>query len=166
MAIDYVGNGAPTIPVPPRGALYYDQVDGILYGSVPGLGEWFVIGGGSTGLAVPVIQASVQVVNATAPETLSITAAKTTLYALSVYMKSLGTAATGHTYVKTISYTAADGSGVQTVALTLPLDSPSVVMETYPILVLGGTPITTTGAYGGGAVNDPYTLSERIVEMP
>jgi hypothetical protein len=68
--------------------------------------------------------------------------------------------------VKTITYTAADGSGLQTIVLTLPLDTPNVIMETYPILVLGGTAITTTGAYGGGATNDPYTLSERIVEMP
>jgi uncharacterized integral membrane protein len=115
---------------------------------------------------VPVVQASVQVVNATTPETVTITAAKTTLYTLSIYMCAQGTALTGHTYVKTITYTAADGSGLQTIVLTLPLDTPNVIMETYPILVLGGTAITTTGAYGGGATNDPYTLSERIVEMP
>jgi len=36
-----------------------------------------------------------------------------------------------------LRYTAADGSGLQSIALILPLDTPNVVMETYPLLVLG-----------------------------
>jgi hypothetical protein len=117
-------------------------------------------------VAVPVIQASLQVINSTTPQNLSITAAQTTLYAVSIYMNAKGTAAAGHTYTKTLHYTAADGSGAQTVTLILPLDSANVVMETYPILALAGTPISTTGVYGGGATNDPFTVSERIVAMP
>ena len=116
--------------------------------------------------ATPAVQASLQAINTTVPQALSTTAAKTTLYAVSIYMSAVGTAAAGHTYTKTITYTAANGTGVQTITIVLPLDSANVVMETYPLLVLGGTAITTTGAYGGGATNDPYTLSERIVEMP
>lgn len=123
---------------------------------------------GTTGTTadVPVIQASLQEVNDTTPQNLSITAAKTTLYAVSIYMAAVGTAAAGHTYTKTITYTAANGSGTQTIVLVLPLDTANVVMETYPLLVLGGTAIMTTGVYGGGATNDPFTVSERIVEMP
>lgn len=123
---------------------------------------------GTTGTTadVPVIQASLQEINATTPQNLSITAAKTTLYAVSIYMAAAGTASAGHTYTKTITYTAANGSGTQTIVLVLPLDTANVVMETYPLLVLGGTAITTTGVYGGGATNDPFTDSERIVEMP
>ena len=81
-------------------------------------------------------------------------------------MKAVGSAASGHTYTKTLTYTAADGSGVQTVTLILPLDTANVVMETYPLLVLGGTTISTVGAYGGGATNDPFTLAETITQMP
>jgi len=63
-------------------------------------------------------------------------------------------------------YIAADGSGAQAIVVTLPLDIANVVMETYPILVLGGTTISAVGAYAGGAVNDPFTASVRLVEMP
>jgi hypothetical protein len=79
-------------------------------------------------------------------------------------MKALGTGGAGTTYTKTISYYAADGSGLQQVTLILPLDSANVVMETYPLLALAGTPISTSGVFSGAP--SPYTLSERIVEMP
>lgn len=164
--IDYVGNGAPTVPVPPRGALYYDQVDGILYGSVPNVGQWFIIGGGGAGISVPVIQSSLQAINTTSVNSISSVSSKTTLYNVSIYLKSKGTAAVGHIVTVTITYVAADGSGVQTISDILPLDVATVIMETYPILVLGGTAITVSGAYGGGAINDPFTASVRVVEMP
>jgi hypothetical protein len=98
------------------------------------------------------------------PTALSITATKTTLYTVSIYMKALGTGGAGTTYTKTLTYTAADGSGVQTITLILPLDTPNVVMETYPILALAGTSVSTVGVFSG--TPSPYTLSERIVEMP
>jgi len=113
---------------------------------------------------VPVLQASLQVINSVLPQTLSVTAAKTTLYNVSIYMKAAGTGGAGTTYTKTISYYAADGSGLQQVTLILPLDSENVVMETYPLLALAGTPISTSGVFSGAP--SPYTLSERIVEMP
>ena len=114
---------------------------------------------------LPVIQASLDG-TFTSPQTVSITAPLTVLYAISVNMKSAGIAAAGHTYIKTISYTAADGSGEQSINLILHLDSPEIVMETYPLFALGGTPISSTGTYGGGAINDAFSLSERIVQMP
>jgi len=116
------------------------------------------------GLGVPIIQATAQVVNSLTPTTLSITAPKTALYAVSIYMKALGTGGAGTTYTKTLTYTAADGSGVQHITLILPLDSSNVVMETYPILALAGAPVSTTGVFSGAPA--PYTLSERIVQMP
>jgi hypothetical protein len=128
-------------------------LDALLVGFTPG-----------SSLGVPIVQASAQVINTVVPTTLSITAAKTTLYTVSIYMKALGTGGAGTTYTKTLTYTAADGSGVQTITLILPLNTPNVVMETYPVLALAGTPVSTTGVFSG--VPSPYTLSERIVEMP
>jgi hypothetical protein len=115
--------------------------------------------------ALPIIQASLDG-TFTSPQTLSITAPLTVLYALSINMKSAGMAAAGHTYIKTVTYTSADGTGVQTINLVLHLDESEVVMETYPLFALGGTPISSVGTYGGGAVNDAFSLSERIVQMP
>ena len=165
MSIDYVGNGAPTLPVPPRGAFYYDEVAGILYAAVPLLGKWFVIGGGGTGVAVPIILTAEQFINTTVSETISITAAATELYAVSIFMSSRGLGSMGETVVATIAYTAADGSGNQTIQLTLQLDSANVVMETYPLLAAAGTAISLTTAYGG-AYNPAYTIAASIVEMP
>lgn len=163
--IDYIGNGAPKLPVPPRGALYYDQVAGVLYGSVPDQGKWFVIGGGGTGVAAPIILTSEDFVNTTSPQTITITAPATEMYATSIYMNTPGLGSTGQTVTATLSYTAADGSGAQIITLILPLDTANVVMETYPLLVLGGTPISLTTSYQG-AYNPAYTIGASIVQMP
>ena len=120
----------------------------------------------NTVAAAPVVQAELQAINTTVVQTATITVAATTLYAVSIYMAALGTAVAGHTLTANITYTAANGLGVQTVALILPLSSANVVVETYPLLVLAGTPITLSTVYGGGAVNDPYTISARLVQMP
>ena len=63
---------------------------------------------------------TVQAINTTVPQSLSITAAETALYAVSIYMSAAGTAAAGHTYTTTLTYTAANGMGVQTINLVLP----------------------------------------------
>jgi hypothetical protein len=165
MPIDYVGNGIPTLPVPPRGALYYDQVDGFLYASVPRLGQWFLIGGGGSGITAPVILTSEQFVNTTMVQAISIAAAATQMYAMSIYMNTPGEGGSGETVTATVSYTAADGSGDQTISLILPLDTANVVMETYPLLALGGTSISITTSYGG-AYNPAYSIGASIVQMP
>jgi hypothetical protein len=113
---------------------------------------------------VPIIQARLQAINTIVPQSLTFVAATTQMFAVSVYMKALGTGGAGTTYTKTISYTAADGSGVQTITLILPLNSDNVVMETYPLMVLGGTTITSTGVFSG--TPSPFSISERIVQMP
>lgn len=165
MSLAYVGNGVPTLPVPSHGALYYDQVDGILYGAVPDLGQWFVIGGGGSGVASPIILVSEQFVNTNSPQNITITAAATQMYAVSIYMNTPGSGSAGQTVVSTIGYTAADGSGLQSITLILPLSAANVVMETYPLLALGGTPISITTSYGG-AYDPVYTIGASIVEMP
>ncbi len=167
MSIDYIGNGAPTLPVPPRGALYYDQVDGILYGSVPGLGEWFVIGGGSVSPAVPIIEAGSQGVQATSvPAELTITAGAIHMYTVSLYMSCVGTASAGHMMTATLAWTTPVGNWSVPTALHLDGGSHTFVMETFPLIASANTPITMTFAYGGGATNDPFDYSVRIVQMP
>jgi hypothetical protein len=168
MSISYVGRVSPPLqPVPPEGALYWDYVNGNLYGSLPNSGEWVLIGDANAS-QIPAVTASVQAVNTTTVQGVSITAPSgvPTMYAVSLYLKAIGTASAGHKYTETLTYTAADGSGTQTITLVLPLDSPNVVMETYPLLIQEGTSLVITGTYGGGATDDPYTISMRIVSMP
>jgi len=168
---EVIGNPQPSTiePVPyypsaetPNLLLTTDDMPAALANNFVLIDAIFPSGPGTLG--VPVVQASLQVINTTLPQTVSITAAKTTLYTVSIYMKALGTGGAGTTYTKTLTYTAADGSGVQHITLILPLDSSNVVMETYPILALAGTPVSTTGVFSGAP--SPYTLSERIVQMP
>lgn len=52
--ISYVGRvSPPTIPVPPEGALYWDFVNGNLFGSKPGVGAWAPIGPPGSWNALP-----------------------------------------------------------------------------------------------------------------
>ena len=173
--LSYVGRTPPNIagvhiPVPPEGALYYDYVAGVLYGSVPAHGEWYLIGGGSPApptpdIAVPIILTSEQFISTTSTQSISITAPATQMYATSIYMSSTGSGSAGQTVIATLTYTAADDSGVQNITLILPLSTANVVMETYPLLVLGGTPISLTTSYGG-AYDPAYTIGASIVQMP
>jgi hypothetical protein len=87
------------------------------------------------------------------------------MYDLSIYLKSTGAGPGGSTYTETVSYTAADGTGVQTIVLVLHLDVANVIMETYPLLALANTIISTVGGYSAGAAGTPYTIAERIVAM-
>jgi hypothetical protein len=171
--IDYVTNDSPItakVPIPPKGALCWDQVNGLLYGSVPGSGEWFLIGGGvpativPSEAAVPVISQRLQVINTTTPQSVSLTPPTTQMVALSLYGSSAGTGASGHEVIITINYSCE--LGPETITVSIPLDSRTIVMETYPLLVIGGTTITLSTAYSGGATNDPYNLDVRLVQMP
>jgi len=155
------------MPVPPEGALYWDFVNGSLYGSQPGSGTWaFIAGTSAAGVpATPVVEARLQAVNTTIPQSLSFLTTTTQMYDLSIYLKSTGGGISGSTYTKTVSYTAADGSGVQTIVIVLHLDVANVIMETYPLLALANTTISTVGVYSAGAAGTPYTIAERIVAM-
>lgn len=113
---------------------------------------------------VPVISASLQVPMATGPETLTIASPALETYAVSLYLESSGTGAAGATLTATLSWASPLTS--HTIALVLPLDSPQILMETYPLLVAAATPITLTTAYSAGAAGDVYSISARIVQMP
>jgi hypothetical protein len=110
------------------------------------------------------VQGSLQALDTTVVHSVSVTAAVTGLYALSLYMSAPGTGAAGHTLVTTITYTCE--LGPETITVVMPLDSSNIVMETYPLLAIAGSTVTVSTAYTGGATNDPYNISARIVQMP
>jgi hypothetical protein len=118
----------------------------------------------TTGASVPIIQAEFQGVLVTEPHSITLTSPATQMYAVSLYVSSPGTGAAGHTLVITISYTGE--LGPETITLDMALDSSSVMMETYPLMVIGGSAITMSTSYAGGATNDPYNISCRVVQMP
>ena len=121
---------------------------------------------GSVGaVGVPVVQSELTAVNTTVPHSITETALETTLYAISLFMQSLGTGGAGDTLTVTINYISPAGPTPLTISILLHLDQVSVVMETYPLLVSAGTSITMSSAYGG-AYADPYTISCKLVEMP
>jgi hypothetical protein len=95
---------------------------------------------------------------------ISLTAAPSVMYALSLYLESDGSGASGHTISFTFSWTSPVEARSQSV--TLPLDTASVVVETFPLLCAANTAITGVFSYGGGATDDPFTYSLRIVQMP
>lgn len=113
---------------------------------------------------VPVISERLQALNATSAQSLVAVAPSTQMYTLTLYMSAAGTAAAGHTVVATLSYTCE--LGPETITVTLPLNVNNIIMETYPLLCIGGTTVSLTTAYGGGATNDPYNISARLVQMP
>lgn len=115
--------------------------------------------------SVLVIQSRMQFINTASPQSIALTASATQMYAVSLFTQAVGTAAGGHAVVTTINYTSALGVA-ESITVSTPLDSANVVMETYPLMVLGGTTITLSTSYAGGATNDPYTISARLVQMP
>jgi hypothetical protein len=114
--------------------------------------------------SVPVISDRIQVLNATTPLSFELTTATTEMYTVSLYMSAVGTAAAGHYVLITIAYTCE--LGPETITIELALDHQGIIMETYPLLVIGGTSVSISTSYAGGATNDPYNISARIVEMP
>jgi hypothetical protein len=114
--------------------------------------------------SVPVISQRLQLLNATTAQSVSLTPTSTQMVAVSMYLSSAGLSGAGHEVLATINYTCELGPEVITV--TLPLDARTIIMETYPLLVLGGTTVTLSTTYAGGATNDPYNLDARLVQMP
>lgn len=149
----------------PEGVLWYTLDTDLIY-----VGTGISNNGGNPGVVAlgpnggPIIQAKLQAVGATTAESITITAAGTVMYAVSVSMESDGSGGSGHIVTATLSWTSPIKS--HSVTLDLELDSPGVVVETYPILCAASTSITLSTAYAGGATNDPYTISARLVEMP
>ena len=86
------------------------------------------------------------------------------MYTVSLYMSAPGGAALGHYVLVTIGYTCE--LGPETITIELNLVDQGIIMEMYPLLCMAGTSVTLTTAYEGGATNDPYNISARIVQMP
>lgn len=168
MAFEYIFTGgiASAYQPPSTPVLALDRPNNVLYiSSNPtptNPSVWVAVGGGVNG--GPIIQAKLQVVGATTPQALTITSLATVMYAVSVNMEAVGTAGAGHSVVATLSWISPIAA--HSLILTLPLDSANIVVETYPILTQAATAITLSTAYAGGATNDPYTISARLVEMP
>src|ERR1700677_4271749 len=171
LAFEYIFTGgiASAYQPPSTPVLALDRPNNVLYiasnptPTTPSV--WVAVGGGVNG--GPVIQAALQAINTTVPQTVTIKALTTVMYAVSISLESVGNAASGHTVLATLSWTSPTGTGIaHTIDLTLPLDDQQLVMETYPILTLANTSITMATSYSGGAVNDPYTVSIRLVQMP
>ena len=129
-----------------------------------GVSTWTELPYGFPPSYAPIIQASLDVVNTQVVQSLGITALAAVLYAVSLNMQSAGTASAGHTLTATLAWTS--GIGVQTEKIVLPLDSAQIEVETFPIYCEASTAISITTAYGGGATNDAYNFSARIVQMP
>jgi hypothetical protein len=149
----------------PFGVLYYTEDTDSLYwgtGSSQPPNAILIAGGGSD----IVVSASLQVAVSTTNQSLSTTSTPVSLqtYAVSLFMESGGTGGAGHVVNVVLSWTSS--LSAHTIGLVLPLDSPQILMETYPILVAAGTIISLTAIYGGGATNDPYAVSWRLVQMP
>jgi hypothetical protein len=114
--------------------------------------------------SVPIISQRLQLLNATTAQSASLSLTTTQMVTVSMYLSSAGTAGAGHQVIATLHYTCELGPEV--ISVILPLDARTIIMETYPLLVLGGTTVTLSTAYAGGAVNDPYNLDARLVQMP
>lgn len=122
--------------------------------------------GVTPGSIVPIEQASSTEVNVTTPTTVTTTAIGEALYAVSLSMECVGNAPTGHTVTAALSWTSPLTAHSQACAMALDTGTSNLVVETFPILCAANTPITVTFTYGGGATNDPYTYSIRLVVMP
>jgi hypothetical protein len=163
--LNYVWNGSNSQPQPPAWpAVGLDWLDSVFYiSSKPTKTQpstWIAVGG--LGLT-PIIAAALQEVNATTPLSLSATATASVLYTASISLESVGNASAGHLVDVELTWTSP--LTTHTISLTLPLDSPQLVMETYPIFTLANTSINLATSYAGGAVNDPYTISVRLLEI-
>ena len=116
---------------------------------------------------IPVISQRLQVIDTTTPQSVSLYVPTTQLIATSLFMQSAAHAgSTGHGVVCTISGFSPLGAETISVVLLLDQSSNQIVMETYPLLVAGGTTLTLSTDYSGGATDDPYTISARLVQMP
>ena len=168
MGFDFIWKGNTNVPQPPTSpATGLDNAGNIFYVNSQSLptapSVWVPIGGGPGG--GPIIQARLQAVNTTVPQSLTITAPASVMYAVSLFLETAGTFGSGHTVIATLVW----GSPLaqHTITLTLPMDAgDTIIMETYPLLVAAGAPISISTAFGGGATADTYTISARLVQMP
>lgn len=119
---------------------------------------------GSVPGSVPIIQDSIQFVNTNEPHSASITAVATELYAVSLYLDSLGDGVPSDLLTATLSWTQPSTNIIHTVELSLAGDTDNVQMETYPILTKAGTAITLSTVFSNNPFH--YDVAVRLVQMP
>ena len=150
----------------PAGVLWFTQDTDLLY-----VGTGISDNGGTPGVvqvgavSIPILQSSATGVNATTATNSHYLSPIQAMLAVSISMETTGTASAGHTAITTLSWTSPVETHSQTETLALDGGS-AIVVETFPILVAANTTTTVAFSYGGGATNDPYTYSVRIVSMP
>jgi len=149
----------------PANVLWYAADTDLIY-----IGTGVSDNGGSPGVvqvgatSIPVISQRLQALNTTTATSISLVVPTTQMVQVSIYMSATGNASSGHAVDTIINYTCE--LGAETITVAMPLDSRNITMETYPLLVIGGTTVTLSTLYVGGATNDPYNIDARLVQMP
>ncbi len=149
----------------PRDVLWYAADTDLMY-----IGTGISNGGGTPGVvqigatSIPVISQRLQALNITTATSVSLNVSTTQMVQVSLYMSATGNASAGHAVDSVLNYTCE--LGAETITVAMPLDSRNITMETYPLLVIGGTTVTLQTIYTGGATNDPYNIDARLVQMP
>lgn len=113
---------------------------------------------------VPVIVTSEQVINTLAPQTLSlVTPASTTgnFYEVPIYLNSRGDGAVGSTATATLTWIGVSGATHTATLLVSGTVAAQAQLETFPILVLGGTTITVVTSFGTTPFH--YDIAARIL---
>ena len=118
-----------------------------------------------SGSAIPIIQAEFDASSTRAPQFVSYTATRTTMYAVSVFLESEGDGLFTDTLIGTLTFQEDDPTDVHTFVCTLHGGpGESIVMETYPVLVEVGTVISFSTAFSAGVFT--YDVGIRLVQMP
>ena len=111
---------------------------------------------------VPIVQGFLQSINTSTNEMVQQTATVTSLYSVSTHIESSGQGAAGSYLICTLKWTSPTAPHTET--LSIPLDTATVSVETFPIFVIEGAVISFATQFQGAP--SPYDISIRIVLMP
>jgi hypothetical protein len=115
--------------------------------------------------ALPIIQNSVQTTNTNAPQSLSLVAPAggPTFYEIPVYLNSRGDGAGGSTVTMTLTWTGVSGVVHMVTLVVSGTVVGQVQLETFPILVLGGSTVSVVTAFSTTAFH--YDIAARVTAM-
>ena len=120
----------------------------------------------TTGVIIPVIQARLDMVNTNITHSITTHAQGDQLFAVSIFLESEGDGLVTDKLIGSLSFGDASSPDEQHIIQCFLFGGPgeNVVMETYPVLVEGGSDITFSTAF----VFNPFTydISVRMVQMP
>jgi hypothetical protein len=120
----------------------------------------------ATGTVIPIIQARLDVVDSIITHSITTRAQGDQLFAVSIFLESEGDGLISDKLIGTLTFGDASSPDEQHTIQCFLFGGPgeNVVMETYPVLVEGGSDITFSTAF----VSNPFTydLSVRMVQMP